>query len=266
MGPIPLYWWQPPEEVMMGSTDPAIGQRNFGDELSPVIVSWLSNRTVEHTLTSPKFMAVGSTFFYAKTGDLVWGSGVVSDDPRNVPEAKELDVRAVRGPHSRKMLLDNGFSCPEIYGDPSLLLPMMYPAKATGERDWAFVAHLDDIPHYPHLRGRIIDVRWPWKRVVDEILKCKWIISSSLHGIIIAEIYGIPATWLRSKTNLHYLKFHDYYISTGRKPPKRAEDIEEAMQHRYSAPPPVYDPQALISAFPFLPEDAKIPTKKPETT
>ena len=47
---------------------------------------------------------------------------------------------------------------------------------------------------------------------------CAYIVSSSLHGICVAEAYGIPAVWVRLADNIvgGEFKFRDYYASTGR--------------------------------------------------
>lgn len=59
-----------------------------------------------------------------------------------------------------------------------------------------------------------------WKQFIDQIVQCDKIASSSLHGIIIAEAYGVPAIWLKSYSgNIigQKFKFHDYLTGTGRK-------------------------------------------------
>ena len=55
---------------------------------------------------------------------IIWGAGVI-DDKANLP-AKPLKVLAVRGPLSRKYLLKKGIECPEIYGDPAMLMKYIY--------------------------------------------------------------------------------------------------------------------------------------------
>ena len=53
------------------------------------------------------------------------------------------------------------------------------------------------------------------ENVIDEILACEYIISSSLHGIIVANVYQIPAIWLRYSDKLSGddIKFYDYFSS-----------------------------------------------------
>ena len=49
---------------------------------------------------------------------------------------------------------------------------------------------------------------------VDLLNSVEVIISSSLHGIILAESYGIKAVLLRPQVDI--LKYYDWYYSTGR--------------------------------------------------
>ena len=52
---------------------------------------------------------------------------------------------------------------------------------------------------------------------VDEILMCKHVISSSLHGLIIAHVYLVPAMAIKISDNVEGgdFKFSDYYRSLG---------------------------------------------------
>ena len=43
----------------------------------------------------------------------------------------------------------------------------------------------------------VIDVRQPPTTVIDRIAECENIVSSSLHGVIIAEVFGVKARWAR---------------------------------------------------------------------
>ena len=141
---------------------------------------------------------VGSIIKYARRGTVVWGAGTKRANQEVSPDA---DYRAVRGPLTRAMILHNGGKCPDIYGDPALLLPRFYRPK----RDKKFKVGL--VRHYVHLDVPVIlgdgATEIPIKRCgydgierfIDEILECEVILSSSLHGIIAANAYGIPALW-----------------------------------------------------------------------
>ena len=53
------------------------------------------------------------------------------------------------------------------------------------------------------------------EHIIDEINKCERILSSSLHGIIVAHAYNIPALWIKKGDigSLNGFKFKDYFSS-----------------------------------------------------
>ena len=65
---------------------------------------------------------------------------------------------------------------------------------------------------------KMIDVFLPWKNFVTEIKSCRHIVSSSLHGLVIAEAYGVSAEWetYSDKVIGEGFKFRDYFAGTGR--------------------------------------------------
>lgn len=62
-----------------------------------------------------------------------------------------------------------------------------------------------------------------------EIVNSQFVISSSLHGVIIAEVYGIPAVLLVNKSDEAWFKYDDYYLGTGREVYLTAQTVEEAL-------------------------------------
>jgi hypothetical protein len=64
---------------------------------------------------------------------------------------------------------------------------------------------------------RIIDVKRSVEAVIDDIVACETIVSSSLHGLIIAQAYGKPAAWatLSDKVIGGGFKFVDYFLGAG---------------------------------------------------
>lgn len=201
------------------------GDDNFGDVLTPLIAERLCGVRPVRKLGAGTILAVGSILHRLRSGDIVWGTGTIS--PRHIPKPLPagVDYRAVRGPHTREVLVAAGAEVPEIYGDPALLLPYLWKPVVQREERIGLIPHYND---YEAARGLLqllpgallIDIRSDWREVIRKACSCNRIISSSLHGIILGEAYGIPSSWLRFGKNERLVggdwKFKDYLASTGR--------------------------------------------------
>lgn len=205
---IKAYWW------------PA---KNFGDTLTPIILEWVLGEKVEFAKRSDggKLLAVGSVMIAARPNDVVWGTG--SNRPGFFYNLQKTKFLAVRGPLTRKQIKGD---VPEIYGDPAILLPLIYSPKIEKKHRVGIIPHYVDKPIVAERPEKIIDIQADWKTVIDEILSCDFIISSSLHGLIVAEAYGIPAAWVKLGEKIRgcEFKFNDYILGTGRK--ERNPDIK----------------------------------------
>lgn len=72
-----------------------------------------------------------------------------------------------------------------------------------------------------HSHCLFIDIQnYPtWHNFIDQILSCEMILSSSLHGIIVADAYGVPNLWCKFtdyEAPGKGFKFKDYYLSVGK--------------------------------------------------
>ena len=88
-------------------------------------------------------------------------------------------------------------------------------------------------------------------KFLSRIVRAKKVISSSLHGIIIAESYGIPSVLLKNNNGEGDEKYHDYYQGTGRKTFHMCTTLEEALSVIPTALPDIKAIQNnLINSFP----------------
>jgi len=246
---LPLFWWKEGNFV------------NFGDYVSYILVERIVGGPLKsYNKRSPaqeqKLLASGSIYYFAYEGDVVWGSGINGKRPNKSDYLfNSLDIRSVRGPITRQFLWENfGILAPEIYGDPALLFPYLFPEfkrRENPENDYLVIIHYLDGGHFvnsddPHL----ISVVEPWDLIIREILNSKLVISSSLHGVVLAEAYGIPARLLRLSENEPLLKFYDYYQGTGRSEFTFATSVEEALAMG-GEPKIQCDLEKVYNAFPF---------------
>ena len=190
-------------------------ERNFGDMLSPIIFKGLGIdfKQAKRNETG-KLLAVGSIIYAARENDVLWGTGTMRDQDFNAP--KGMKVLAVRGPKTREKI--KGCEVPKIYGDPAILMSDIYKPKPQERHRIGVVPHYMDL-NDTRLKGKyIIDVRGDPFETIDRMCSCDLIVSTSLHGIIVAEAYGIPAVWMKLSDKLigGNFKFNDYFLGSGR--------------------------------------------------
>ncbi|THF63134.1 polysaccharide pyruvyl transferase family protein [Pseudothauera nasutitermitis] len=263
-----LYWCRG-----KGRDDP--GQCNFGDFLSPLIVEMAAGRAVEYApIHKADMMAIGSIMNReVKARRLllprrlhVWGSG--TDAPGRAFSARH-HYHAVRGSHTRDQITGEGFSAVAL-GDPGLLANEWWSGRPRPGKRYT----LGVIPHYVDRDDaavqrvamqpgvRIIDVYWPVEDVLKAIQECHFILSSSMHGLIVADAFGIPnRRVVLSQGMISDFKFVDYYSAFGLAEPASltAGDLAgataasaERLVGEYLRPGLDGIKRGLLSAFPSL--------------
>lgn len=239
---------------------------NFGDKMNMMICNNISNErfayiTSTEFLNLSNYLIIGSVLQVANKNSIVWGSGFHFQSSKFIysPPSKIL---AVRGPLTRKKLIDNKIYCPPVYGDPALLLPGFYKPLVKKKYKVGIIPHYSN-QNNPWLANLIdnqeiliIDVKSSPEQVVKEILMCEVIISSSLHGIIISDAYKIPNVWVVFSKNLGLdnFKFYDYFESVSREPIEPinvdGKDLDQVLRYTYKGSFN-YDPSPLLNASPF---------------
>lgn len=209
-------------------------ENNIGDKLTPFILKRMFNVDSEFSEERGKLLAIGSILSHAEEGDYIWGSGLIS--PKHLPKSRNLNILALRGPLTKEYLVKYGVKIDNsvVYGDPALLLPMVYAPKRLEKVKEGIVPHYTDLDWAKDSfkdrvatgEVRVIDPRLPIEQFVDELVSCEMIFSSSLHGLIIADAYNIPNRRVIFGNKLigGDFKFNDYEES------KKAIDLEELIK------------------------------------
>ena len=199
---------------------------NVGDYLSKIIFEMLMKHFNIKSYWTGIIQFVGQNC-------VVYGSGFLFRwaMPQFARKKLKLDVRAVRGPLTREVLMELGYQVPEIYGDPAILLPLFFtPLHIVDKKEFVVIPHESHYKEYQNKTYPVLSTLTnDWRGFIEGICSAKLVISSSLHGIIIAEAYGIPAVFLDETENSDQLKYDDYYQSTGRNNYVKAKTVEECL-------------------------------------
>lgn len=209
---VPTYWWN--------------GRVNFGDLIGPMLVKKISGRNVVNMKDNddprPSLVTVGSVLNLMERENIdIWGTGLIAPlhakSIENLRRVNPNRIHAVRGWKTYKELTEKmGWIVPRIFGDPALLLPRFY-APGSIEN-----LNITVIPHYLHANlfnelsddFNIINVEDSAENVISSIANSKSVVSTSLHGIIVAQAYGVPWTWLRISDKTlagDQFKFEDFF-------------------------------------------------------
>lgn len=174
------------------------------------------------------FLVIGSILEVCMQPDsVVWGAGLIR--PPEKPLRSPYRICAVRGPLTRKELLQQNIDCPEVYGDPAILLPNIYHPDPPKRHSVCLIPHVSEL-ETPFVRAWQ-KRGWPWldlrkyehwQQCIDFLCTSETVLSSSLHGLILADCYGVPSCRLRLSSKIigGDFKFNDYYLSFCANPPE----------------------------------------------
>lgn len=221
---------------------PNATHNNIGDYLSLIVlenVCSLKGIDFLQKVRSTKHLYAIGSILPGYQDATVWGSGFGYDKPVRWYSPfynflhrhyHRLDIRAVRGPESRRILMQMGIPCPEVYGDPAVLMPLFYqPANIRKKVDYIVIPHYSKLSNYKGESNILGTFTRDHLKFIDSLLEAKLVISSSLHGLILAEAYGIPAVMLCDTPSTDITKYKDWYYSTGRNSFPVANSVAEAL-------------------------------------
>lgn len=283
---------------------------NFGDALSAIVVAGLSNKEVIHAPSESqdsRMAAIGTVGHTILHGHCkIWGTGFDASINRSKPSVNHytlpsntmLEVCATRGRFSELLLQSQGIETTGIYGDPGWFAKYMVKEEVYKDWELGIIVHISElethgleakvnieferykIPEY--LQDKVKIIHTYSERNVDgvldkirEIKSCRRILSTSLHGLVIAEMFNIPCAWFGLsnyggiKTPLYVYeasmpldhRVRDFYTSTESHDyaltyhahRDKVFDYEKAIDYLDKEWKPVdYNDSALFNAFPYL--------------
>jgi len=210
---------------------------NFGDILSYYLFEKMTGYTHKYynilnitpsgedeKAIEAHFITIGSIINYSNIKSIIWGTGIMNS---NLKDKIEYDkICCVRGPRTRSALAEHDIFTHERYGDPALLTSLLYQPIIHKKYRVGIIPHQIDHTDItsifpPELYSNIKVISLTVNKndksienVIDDIISCEIILSSSLHGIILANSYNIPV--IRFKHNQlagDDIKFIDYFES-----------------------------------------------------
>ncbi|MBR2924116.1 MAG: polysaccharide pyruvyl transferase family protein [Clostridia bacterium] len=254
-----------------------IANFNWGDDINLYFFKEVTGKRVvllpdtklAKCFSLENYLCIGSTIMsFDMRNTVVWGTGLLNDKMDFRLKSKPKKILAVRGPLTRRWLMEQGVECPEVYGDPALLLPLFYhPTTSSCYR-------IGVIPHYKDLNNPVVKkisnqdgvklIRISeyndWHDFINQINSCDSIVSSSLHGIIVSEAYKKPVVWAKFRGSEYVpgwdFKFHDYFESVKKENVlpidiDEATTIEELEERAMKWSPGNIDIEKLKNSCPF---------------
>lgn len=193
---------------------------NFGDDLSvPILQQLFSVEPVEVTMRDAEMVCVGSVLdSFSSRGRRkrfvdqvigrsrllhVWGSGALMAES-SLSWGKTMRYHAVRGALTAARI--PGFK--GALGDPGILSSLLLDTRPAIECSVALIPNYKDMAVVSQLelpRGwKLIDPDGECLSVIKSIATAELVVSSSLHGLIVADSFGIPAVWATTTNPLAF--------------------------------------------------------------
>lgn len=262
---IKTFWWR---QVKLTGFRP-----NFGDQLTPELVETLFGRTCSwRRPKSSEMTGAGSTLemvqlMHAPRTLKIWGTGFMLSDSATEENYSnpDYDFFAVRG----HLSLSRIHSDRDVaVGDPGLLSSRVYPRSEPVPGRIGLVyhwLHKNDPVVRSLARERkiaLIDPSRHPRAVVADITACEFVMSTSLHGLIVADSFGIPNAWIELTGDIGggAYKFEDYYSVFDGHAVQHSSDLArdegriEHLRQQYRPIAPLAEIQDnLIAAFPYGP-------------
>ena len=225
---------------------------NFGDAVNPYILENIfQKKCIPTAPEDAELFMIGSILgktlisrskifkriAHARKEELsVWSSGFIRDDISGKCISRKLNVCALRGELSLKLLEKiTGKKFDAVLGDGGLLISRLLKQLPEKKYQIGIIPHFVDeqLPEIAMLQENIpgsvvISPLGDPVKCAEKIAECETVISSSLHGLIAADSFGIPNRQLVLSSNIvgGRFKYDDYHsVFGGAAAPLSFQDI-----------------------------------------
>lgn len=218
---------------------------NAGDLLNVNIMKQIFHIDVEHTRSAVEADIVGlgsclASFQYQRPFRMalheivnksvvhhVWGTGFMYEEKEKEPRfIHKVVFHALRGELSKKRVEKiTGKSLGAIpLCDGGILAAELFDKRIEKKYELGIIPHFreQDEPLFQEMmknskRSVMINLRNDPLKVCEQIGSCDYILSSSLHGLIISDSFHIPNLYVKVSDKLagDGFKFRDYYSGYG---------------------------------------------------
>jgi pyruvyltransferase len=199
---VKTYWWN------------GIDNTNFGDVLGPALFEHFTGKKAIWTPTEDSdLVIIGSIMEHIKYPYFGTVAGIGVANKRTTADLSAANVLALRGELTLERTVVSG---QPLLADPGLLATDLLINRPPVSYSLGVIAHHADRTLAVPPNALSINIRGPISQVITEAAQCSKIVTSSLHGLILADALGIPRMWKSfSRVQGVGFKFHDYASSLG---------------------------------------------------
>lgn len=180
-----------------------------------------------------KKMTPGKWLYKKVRGPIkIWGSGFITPwRPSKNVLLRDVEIYALRGKTSLKRMQEYTGKKLEhvVLGDPGLLASRLLDIKNIEKKyELGIIPHFTEkgtplITNIDVKNSIVIDIQQPVEITLMQIAQCKNILSSAMHGLIVADAFGIPNARIELSDKMigGDYKFIDYYSAFGVEMPEK---------------------------------------------
>lgn len=244
-----LFGWSPTPLLRLCF----LGRKHAGETLGPRLVERILKREgLDIRGMRGRLYTRGSVMHFADSDAVIWGSGIDATVGSDRHRFAALDLRAVRGPLTAERLGAIQLSPPAVYGDPGLLTSIFWPGYSVTRTASVYIPSADEpVSSRVRRQFRVLPSRLSLGRLIDEVQSAARVVTTSLHGLVIAESYGVPVSLVCRRDEAARFEAEDYYRGTDRPRYTLYESADEALEDRSTPFDPFPVQQRLLESFPF---------------